>query len=86
MIACAAVKLHINPLDKDIILPLHWHRHWVPICNAFGYDASEITVVKEGFLTYHGDFLDRYDAADEAYRCNQTFDNQGMLFTDNLGW
>jgi hypothetical protein len=84
MIVSACVRIYTKPYNKvpwnnGTLIPakrydIPCHRH----ADAF-YIISQFHLVEEidkskteqGFLTHDGTFLNRYDAMDEAIKCNQ---------------
>lgn len=84
MIASACVRFYTKeynrtPWDdsskipsKMYDIPCHRHADAFYIISQF-LDADEIdkSRTEQGFLTHDGTFLNRYDAMDEAIKCNQ---------------
>ena len=83
MIVSACVRFHTYPINKTpwipagltstmYDIPCHRHADAFYIISQF-LDSSEIDKDKteQGFLTHDGTFLNRYDAMDEAIKCNQ---------------
>ena len=84
MITCAAVQVHIYPTGQDIILPVHRHPDYLTICAAFGYNESQVRRDMDGFLTEDGEFLNREEAAQYAYRCRQIDEEVDLLYSEDL--
>lgn len=76
MIASACVRFFTkagDPIKRKMYdIPCHRHADAFYIISQF-LDADEIdkNLTKQGFLTHDGTFLNRYDAMDEAIKCNQ---------------
>ena len=76
MIVSACVRIYTKPeskfMDTMFDFPCHRHADAFYIISQF-VDASEIDKprTEQGFLTHDGTFLNRYDAMDEAIKCNQ---------------
>jgi hypothetical protein len=84
MIVSACVRFHTNEYNKIpwddrtkipstmFDIPCHRHADAFYIISQF-LDAGEIDKprTEQGFLTQDGTFLNRYDAMDEAIKCNQ---------------
>jgi hypothetical protein len=59
-----------KPICYDI--PCHRHADAFYIISQFlGAGEIDKTRTEQGFLTHDGTFLNRYDAMDEAIKCNQ---------------
>ena len=71
MIIRAAIKYYIKSLDKEIIIPLHRHCDGAIILKDLDYEPGEFKIIKQGFLTDAGEFLDRAAAAEHACECGQ---------------
>ena len=75
--------------SKMFDIPCHRHADAFYIISQF-LDADEIDKIKteQGFLTHDGTFLNRYDAMDEAIRCNQVplflKDKHAELYSEDL--
>lgn len=67
MIVCAALRLKD---DENIVLGGVRHGFIYSVAHNLlpGYG---VTSFEEGFLDHNGDFLDRFDALQEAWRCGQ---------------
>jgi hypothetical protein len=53
-------------------IPCHRHADAFYIISQFlGADEIDKTRTEQGFLTHDGTFLNRYDAMNEAIKCNQ---------------
>jgi hypothetical protein len=74
MIASACVIIHTKEIygDREITIPCHRHADAFYIISQL-LDSDEIDKprTEQGFLTHDGTFLNRYDAMDEAIKCNQ---------------
>ena len=84
MITSACVRFHTKEYNKTpwanstkvpstmFDIPCHRHADAFYIISQF-LDAGEIDKPKteQGFLTHDGTFLNRYDAMNEAIKCNQ---------------
>ena len=72
MIASAAVKIFDEKQAKEIIIPCHRHGDAFYILKEFGYKPhNDYQEIEQGFLNEKGDFLNRREAWDEAYKCRQ---------------
>lgn len=72
MITSAAVKIWDNWQEKEIILPVHRHCDAFFILKELGYKARQgYKEIEQGFLNEKGEFLNRTEAWQEAYKCHQ---------------
>lgn len=73
MVCCAAVKIiDYRQNGKEIIIPCHRHCDAFQILHDFGYKKlQDYKEIEQGFLNETGEFLNRREAWDEAYKCRQ---------------
>ena len=83
MIASACVRFYTKPVNKTpwrpglieskmYDIPCHRHADAFYIISQFlAADEIDKSRTEQGFLTHDGTFLNRYDAMDEAIKCNQ---------------
>lgn len=101
MIASACVRFYTKEYNKTpwddsskvpskmYDIPCHRHADAFYIISQF-LDADEIdkTRTEQGFLTHDDTFLNRYDAMDEAIKCNQLLPEAKVewpeLFSEDL--
>ena len=89
MIVSAAVKIYSFMLDKQLTLPVHRHKDVKIILSQLRPDIYDYPHSIEGFLTDKGEFLDRWEAADQAYECGQLIETAEeprieVLFSEDL--
>ena len=70
MILCAALKLHNDKYESDLVIPCWRHAVGYEILAdvEFDYHSFDIT---EGFITTSNIFLDRTEAYQHARECGQ---------------
>lgn len=72
MIICAAIKIQVEGLDHETIIPCRRHVDRFKILEDLGFKSSvgykELT---QGFITHRGEFLDRKQAFNHACHCGQ---------------
>ena len=101
MIVSACVRFHTKEYNKTpwanstkvpstmFDIPCHRHADAFYIISQF-LDAGEIDKEKteQGFLTHDGTFLNRYDAMDEAIKCQQMLEEDkercAELYSEDL--
>lgn len=72
MILCAAVKVHFNKLDKDLIIPCIRHGNVRRDLRQIGLVESEdFSYVEEGFLDNRENFFNRTEALIKAKEVGQ---------------
>ena len=72
MITEAAVKIFDRRQGKEIIIPCHHHRDAFYILKEFGYKPGiDYTMLEQGFLDSHDNFLNRLEARKEAIKEKQ---------------
>lgn len=74
MIASACVIIHTKEEygDREIIIPCHRHADaFYIISQLLDRDEIDKRKTEQGFLTEADEFLNRYDAMDEAIKCGQ---------------
>jgi hypothetical protein len=87
MITCAATKLKIND-GPEVVIPLHRHGDLNLILKAFGFKPNQgYKIIEQGFIDNKNVFYNRYDAFEEALRCNQISIEESrlhLLFSEDL--
>ena len=72
MIICAALKVQVEGLDHETIIPCIRHGDGYKIIKDMGYaPKTQYKVLAEGFLTNDKVFLDRREAFEYVYRIGQ---------------
>lgn len=86
MITKAAVKIWIDNLQKEIIIPCHRHSDAYQILHEFGYKPREgYRVIEEGFLDEDDNFLDRVAAKKHAIDHHQLIvSDYSALYSEDL--
>ena len=91
MIASACVRFHTKKEygDREITIPCHRHADaFYIISQLLDFYEIDKTKTEQGFLTHDETFLNRYDAMDEAIRCNQVplflKDKHAELYSEDL--
>ena len=81
-------KACINIYTKDgrkYKIPCHRHGDAFYIISQFlKPDEIDKTKTEQGFLNSKGEFLDRYDAYEEALKCNQIINDSNLMFNKQL--
>ena len=72
MIICAAIKIQVEGLDHETIIPCHRHGDGFKILKDLGYaPKTKYKEIAQGFITHTGIFLDRKEALTHALECGQ---------------
>ena len=72
MIICAALKIQVEGLDHETIIPCIRHGDGFQILEDLGYaPKTKYTVLAQGFLTHDKVFLKREEAFKYAYQIGQ---------------
>lgn len=72
MILCAAIKIHIDKTDKDVIIPCWRHGKAYTMLRDLGFDAKDgYKEIEQGFITTENMFLNREEAYQHAVMCGQ---------------
>lgn len=76
MIICAALKLQVEDLDHETILPCWRHGKGFQILEDLGFQPKKgYKVLEQGFINHKGEFLGRKEALEhvkETGQCNAT--------------
>lgn len=76
MIICAALKVQVEGLDHETILPCWRHGKGFQILEDLGYFPKKgYKVLEQGFINHRGEFLNRKEAFEhvkEIGQCNAT--------------
>lgn len=76
MIICAALKLQVEGLDHETILPCWRHGKGFQILADLGFQPKTgYKVLEQGFINHKGEFLNRKEAFEhvkEIGQCNAT--------------
>lgn len=76
MIVCAALKIQVEGLDHETILPCWRHGNGFMILEDLGYQPKKgYKVLEQGFINHKGEFLNRKEAFEhikEIGQCNAT--------------
>ena len=72
MIICAAIKIQVEGLDHETIIPCRRHGDAYKILKDLGYaPKTQYKEIEQGFLTHAGTFLNRRGALNHALQCGQ---------------
>ena len=71
MIACAAVKVFIHPLNKEVTIKCHRHCDAYEILHDLNYKREDYETIEQGFLDEHDNFYNRVEAWKHAYLHDQ---------------
>ena len=72
MIICAAIKIQVEGLDHETIIPCRRHGDAFQILKDLGYaPKTKYKELAQGFITHTGEFLNRKKALLEAKVCGQ---------------
>ena len=72
MIICAAIKIQIEGLDHETIIPCRRHGDGFKLIKDFGLKPRVgYKEIEQGFITNFGEFLNRKDAYAHALKCGQ---------------
>lgn len=84
MIICAAVKIQVEGLDHETIIPCRRHGDAFQIIKDLGCQAKKkYKELKQGFINHNGDFLDRKEALAHALECGQLSAHNKWYQIDN---
>jgi hypothetical protein len=76
MIICAALRLQVEGLDHETILPCWRHGKGFQILEDLGFQPKTgYKVLEQGFINHRGEFLNRKEAFEhvkEIGQCNAT--------------
>ena len=76
MIICAAVKIQVEGLDHETIIPCRRHGDAYKILKDLGYaPRTQYKEIEQGFITNMGTFLNRINALGHALQCGQLSDS-----------
>ena len=70
MVLCAALRLHNDKAEYDIVIPCWRHATGYAILRDVGLDYH-IYDITEGFITTKNEFLTRKEAYDHCRACDQ---------------
>lgn len=94
MIICAAIKIQVEGLDHETIIPCHRHGDAFHILKDLGFTPKvKYKEITQGFINHNGEFLDRKEAFLHALNCGQLSastrwykdnDNQKELYSEDL--
>ena len=72
MIICAAIKIQIEGLDHETIIPCRRHGDAFHILKDLGFTPKvKYKEIAQGFINHKGEFLDRKEAYIHALECGQ---------------
>lgn len=72
MIICAAIKIQVEGLDHETIIPCRRHGDGFKILKDLGYaPKTKYKEIAQGFITNEGEFLDRRQALVHALQYGQ---------------
>lgn len=72
MIICAAMRIQVEGLDHETIIPCVRHGDGFKIIKDLGYaPMAKYKVLEQGFVTNFGEFLNRKEALKHARICGQ---------------
>ena len=84
MISKACVNIYTKEGRKDEI---QCHRHgdaFYIVSQFLKSDEIDKAKTEQGFLNNKDEFLDRYDAYEEALKCNQIINDSNLMFNKQL--
>ena len=86
MIVCAAVKVFIYPLNKEVIIKCHRHCDAYEILHDFNYTRKDYETIEQGFLDENDIFYNRIDAYKHAWWHMQLKEEYKVreLYTEDL--
>ena len=90
MIICAALKLQIDGLDHETILPCIRHCDGFKILEDLGYaPKTKYKILEQGFITHDRKFLNRKEAFEYASEIGQLAStlirySSGDLYSEDL--
>lgn len=72
MIICAAVKIQVEGLDHETIIPCRRHGDAFHILKDLGYQPkTKYRELAQGFIDHTGEFFNRAEALIHALECGQ---------------
>jgi hypothetical protein len=72
MIICAAIKIQVEGLDHETIIPCRRHGYGFKMLKDLGFKPRVgYKEIAQGFIDHDGDFLNRQDAFKHAIECGQ---------------
>ena len=72
MIICAAVKIQVEGLDHETVIPCRRHGDAFGILKDLGYaPRTQYKEIAQGFIDDNGDFIDREEAYIHTLKCGQ---------------
>lgn len=72
MIICAAIKIQVEGLDHETIIPCRRHGDAYKILKDLGYaPKTKYKEIEQGFITHAGTFLNRRAALSHTLQCGQ---------------
>ena len=84
MIICAAIKIQIEGLDHETIIPCRRHGDGFKILKDLGFKPRVgYKEIAQGFITDKGEFLDRRQAFIHASNCGQFPTSAELLIEKN---
>lgn len=84
MIICAAMKIQVEGLDHETIIPCRRHGDAFNILKDLGYaPRTQYKEIEQGFLTHNGTFMDREQALGHALQCGQLSETHRYYREDN---
>ena len=94
MIICAAIKIQIEGLDHETIIPCRRHGDGFKLIKDFGFKAKVgYKEIAQGFIDDKGEFLNRVEALTHACNCGQLSattkscklsNNENELYSEDL--
>jgi hypothetical protein len=84
MIICAALEIQVEGLDHVTILPCRRHGEGYCILQDLGYaPKTKYKVLRQGFITHDGTFLDRKEALEYMKSIGQCTATQRWYWEDH---
>lgn len=84
MIICAAIKIQVEGLDHETIIPCRRHGDGFKLLKDLWYKPREgYREIAQGFITHSGEFLDRKQALLHALSCGQLSQTHKWYQEDN---
>ena len=84
MIVCAALKIQVDGLDHETILPCWRHGKGFQILADLGYQPKRgYKVLEQGFINHKGEFLNRKEAFEHVKEIGQCTATQRWYWEDH---
>ena len=72
MLICAALLVQLENVKDPVIVPCIRHGDGILLIRQLGFaPKTKYKILKQGFVTHKGEFLDRYESYEHAIDCGQ---------------